>query len=226
MPGLIIFVLFSALVQAISAQFSCPSACFQGTLDNAGPAVADTFCPPAAGIVNPVYTPNCLCYTPETFDGTPWLFCYTCGSALDGNFADVCGTTQVTQSCPNQKDSISQVCNENGDINNVLGKLCDDGKPSAIVTGITAVVSFLMPELAEGAISLMEEGCVETKAASTISSGVSQVCDIWKTAGCGTVAATTGSSGTNSAAPSSVVRTTTGYILVFAFALLLGLLNF
>ncbi|PPQ78633.1 hypothetical protein CVT25_010597 [Psilocybe cyanescens] len=226
MPDIIIFVLLSALAQLIFAQPNCPSACFQGTLDNAGPAVADTFCPLAAGIVNPVYTPNCLCYTPETFDGTPWLFCYTCGPAIGGNFADVCGTTQVTQSCPNQKDSISQVCNANGDINDVLGKLCDNGKPSAIVLGIGTAVTFFMPELADGALSLMEEACVETKGVSTISSDVSQVCDVWKTAGCGTVAATTGSSGTNSAASSSVVQTTTGYILVFAFALLLGLLNF
>jgi len=202
----ILFALLFVVFRFTSGQANCPSACFQGTIEDAGPAVSDSFCPVAAGIINPVYLPNCLCYTPETFDGTPWLFCYTCGSTLSGNFADVCGgTTQVTQSCPNQDDAISQACKGDGDVNNVLGALCDDGKPSAIVTGISVVVDFFMPELAEGALSLVTEGCGEIKGAQTISSDVSQVCNVWPTAGCGTVDAAS-SSGSSASASTSAAK--------------------
>lgn len=116
-----------------------------------------------------------------TFSSSSWLFCYTCGGVFTGDFADICGTTQVTQSCPNQQDGINDACSANDDVNDVLGKLCDDGKPSSIVTGIGAVVEFLQPELADGALALIAEGCTETKAGQAISGAVSDVCSVWKT---------------------------------------------
>ncbi|PPQ75246.1 hypothetical protein CVT26_014811 [Gymnopilus dilepis] len=187
----IVPLLILAVPWLVSAQ-TCPTACFQGTPENAGPPVAPSFCPPAAGIVNPFYTSNCLCYFPETFDGSPWLFCYICGAAdPTADFADVCGTNQVTNSCPDQQDAINDACKANGDVNDVLGKLCDDGKPSSIVAGIAGVVTFLQPELAEGAIELLTEGCAETKAGQTVSSAVGDICNVWQTG-------STGSSGESS----------------------------
>ncbi|PPQ95862.1 hypothetical protein CVT26_015601 [Gymnopilus dilepis] len=209
---------------------TCSVGCFQGTPQNATTPGDAALCPLVPGVAVPFLTSSCLCFTPETFTGPePFTYCFTCGQTQSGDFSTVCGGSQVTQTCSNQDDVITKACNANNDVNEVLGALCEDGKPTSTVTDISTVVEFAVPELAAGAISLITLGCVEIAGAQAVSDVVSDVCQVWNIAGCGTVktasetgsnpASTSGSQKSSSTTPAitggaagsgSAVVTTTG----------------
>ncbi|KDQ13888.1 hypothetical protein BOTBODRAFT_363048 [Botryobasidium botryosum FD-172 SS1] len=218
---------------------------------NAGPSVPFANCPPATASTQPFFTPTCLCYTSKTNDGSPSMLCYECGPITNGSFVEACGSSteqaallststssvstptqsgsnsprSLKESCPNQPDPINNACNADAGVSAVLSVLCTNGRPSVIVTGISAVIDFFEPELALGTIVVIRAACL-AKTVSSLAGIGANVCQLWQATGCGTIKANTSSDSppsptTSHSHPSSSLKAISQnflYAITFAMA--------
>ncbi|KAF9062798.1 hypothetical protein BDP27DRAFT_1427567 [Rhodocollybia butyracea] len=210
----ILFALLFVVFRFTSGQANCPSACFQGTIEDAGPAVSDSFCPVAAGIINPVLPPELLVLYPRNLRrySHSFRFCTDgCSATRAAQHSAVTLPTFAavqpkshnlvpTRTTPSPKRARGMAMSITS-----LGRSVTTENPARSSLGFQWLLIFFMPELAEGALSLVTEGCGEIKGAQTISSDVSQVCNVWPTAGCGTVDAAS-SSGSSASASTSAAK--------------------